>query len=126
MGSTVEKFENEPIIGVYPVPQKFSFWKGNTNQNATAMDYALSISYYQNVLWDEITVDKEITIPNIDNFNRTKYHYSNLCFGASLKALIKLMKKKNYVFLGTDLHSINAFFVQKKYLFTINQAVSSP
>jgi len=27
------------------------------------MDYALSLSYYQNVLWDEITVDKEITIP---------------------------------------------------------------
>ena len=64
--------------------------------------------------------NKEITIPNIDNFNRTKYHYSNLCFGASLKALIKLMKKKNYVFLGTNLHSVNAFFVQKKYLKKIN------
>jgi len=65
LSDPVEKFENEPIIGVYPVPQKFSFWKGNTNQNATAMDYTLSISYYQNVLWDEITVDKEITIlPN--------------------------------------------------------------
>jgi len=63
LSDPVEKFENEPIIGVYPVPQKFSFWKGNTNQNATAMDYALSISYYQNVLWDEITVDKEITVP---------------------------------------------------------------
>ena len=63
---------------------------------------------------------KEITIPNINNFNRTKYHYSNLYFGASLKALIKLMKKKNYVFLGTNLHSINAFFVQKKYLKKIN------
>jgi len=63
LSDPAEKFENEPIIGVYPVPQKFSFWKGNTNQNATAMDYALSISYYQNVLWDEITVDKEITVP---------------------------------------------------------------
>jgi len=64
LSDPVEKFENEPIIGLYPVPQKFSFWKGNTNQNATAMDYNLSISYYQNVLWDEITVDKEITIPS--------------------------------------------------------------
>ena len=63
LSDPVEKFENEPIIGIYPVPQKFSFWKGNTNQNATAMDYALSVSYYQNILWDEITVDKEITIP---------------------------------------------------------------
>ena len=63
LSDPVEKFENEPIIGVYPVPKKFSFWKGNTNQNATAMDYALSIGYYQNVLWDEITVDQEITVP---------------------------------------------------------------
>ena len=59
----VEKFENEPIIGVYPVPKKFSFWKGNTNQNATAMDYAISVSYYQNILWDNVTADEEITIP---------------------------------------------------------------
>ncbi len=69
--------------------------------------------------------DKEITVPNINNFNRTKYHYSNLCFGASLKSLIKLMKKKNYVFLGTNLHNINAFFVQKKYLKKINLKIPS-
>jgi hypothetical protein len=63
LSDPADKFENEPIIGVYPVPEKFSFWRGNTNQNATAMDYAISISYYQNILWDEITADKEITIP---------------------------------------------------------------
>jgi len=63
LSDPVEKFENEPIIGVYPVPKKFSFWQGNTNQNATSMDYSLSISYYQDVIWDDITVDKEITIP---------------------------------------------------------------
>ena len=59
----VEKFENEPVIGVYPVPKIFSFWKGNTNQNSTSMDYTLSASYYQNVLWDDVIVDEEITIP---------------------------------------------------------------
>ena len=63
----LEKFENEPVIGVYPVPKIFSFWKGNTNQNSTSMDYTLSTSYYQNVLWDDITVsgalvDDELTI----------------------------------------------------------------
>ena len=63
----LEKFENEPVIGVYPVPMIFSFWKGNTNQNSTSMDYTLSTSYYQNVLWDDITVsgalvDDELTI----------------------------------------------------------------
>ena len=59
----LEKFENEPVIGVYPVPKIFSFWKANTNQNSTSMDYSLSTSYYQNVLWDDVTVDEKITIP---------------------------------------------------------------
>ena len=63
LSDPTKKFEHEPIVGVYPVPKKFSFWKGNTNQNATGMDYSLSVSYYQNVLWDDVTVDKEITIP---------------------------------------------------------------
>ena len=63
----LEKFENEPVIGVYPVPNIFSFWKGNTNQNSTSMNYTLSTSYYQNVLWDDVTVsgalvDDELTI----------------------------------------------------------------
>ena len=64
LSDPIKKFENEPIIGIYPVPKIFSFWEGNTNQNATAMDYSLSISYYDKVLWDDITVDKEITIPS--------------------------------------------------------------
>ena len=55
--------------------------------------------------------DLEITVPNIDGFNRTNYHYSNLCYGLSLKALIKLMEKKNYYFLGTNLQKNNAFFI---------------
>jgi len=44
----------------------------------------------------------EITVPNINNFDRTKYHYSNLCWGMSLKALIAVMNEKNFVFLGTN------------------------
>ena len=59
----LEKFENEPVIGVYPVPKIFSFWEGNTNQNSTSMDYTLSTSYYKDVLWNDIIVDEEITIP---------------------------------------------------------------
>jgi len=65
LSDPIDKFEHEPVIGVYPVPKIFSFWQGNTQQNATAMDYSLSISYYQDVLWDNITVDDEVTI--LDN-----------------------------------------------------------
>ena len=59
---------------------------------------------------------KAVTVPNQKSFNRTKSHYSNLYFGASLKAIVDLMKKKNFVFVGTDLFRINAFFVSKKYI----------
>ena len=55
--------------------------------------------------------DLEITVPNINDFDITNYHYSNLCYGLSLKALIKLMEVKNYYFLGTNLQKNNAFFI---------------
>ena len=53
----------------------------------------------------------EVTIPNLTNFDRKKYHYSYLCYGVSLKALIKLMDKKKYVFAGTNIACNNAFFI---------------
>ena len=56
-----------------------------------------------------------ITVPDLDNFNRTKYHYSNLCYGMSLKALIDIMKKKEFYFLGTNVQKNNAFFVSNLY-----------
>ena len=64
VSNPVEKFEDEPVIGVYPVPQRFSYWIGNTNQNATAMNYTLTASYYKNDFWEDVVVDnQEITIP---------------------------------------------------------------
>ena len=62
----------------------------------------------------------EITVPNIKKFNRTKYHYSNLCFGASLKAIINLLEKKNYTFIGTNISKLNAFFISNNELNKIN------
>ena len=44
-------------------------------------------------------VEKNITVPNIENFNRNDYHYSNLCFGMSLKAAIKVMEEKTFILL---------------------------
>jgi hypothetical protein len=62
----------------------------------------------------------EITVPNLDNFNRSNYHYSHLCFGASLKAFINLMSEKNFIFVGTNLSSCNAFFVSKDHINKVN------
>ena len=64
--------------------------------------------------------DLEVTVPDSNIFDRSKYHYSHLCFGASIKAIIKLMMKKNFVFLGTNLLCCNAFFVSKEFFSKIN------
>jgi hypothetical protein len=53
----------------------------------------------------------EITIPNKNKFNRTKSHYTGCYYGASLKAMIKIMKQKGYDFIGTNKLNFNAFFV---------------
>tara|TARA_B110000914_G_C15444956_1_gene437975 strand:- start:94 stop:1023 length:930 start_codon:yes stop_codon:yes gene_type:complete len=57
----------------------------------------------------------EITVPNISGFERSKYHYSYLCYGMSLKALINLMDQKGYYFIGCNLQKINAFFISKEF-----------
>ncbi len=61
-----------------------------------------------------------ISVPNIKAFKRKQYHYSHLCFGASLKALINLLQRKGYVFLGTNISRINAFFILEKFKDKIN------
>jgi hypothetical protein len=57
----------------------------------------------------------EVSVPNSDNFSRNEYHYSNLCYGASLKAYVKLMDRKGYYLLGVNRLRNNAFFINKDY-----------
>ena len=55
-----EKFDGEPLVGVYPVPSRYSYWLGDTNQNSTSMDYTLSASYYKNDKWSVLWPDSKI------------------------------------------------------------------
>tara|TARA_Y100000741_G_C18182315_1_gene529874 strand:- start:26 stop:934 length:909 start_codon:yes stop_codon:yes gene_type:complete len=57
----------------------------------------------------------EITVPNLIDFDRTNYHYSNLCYGMSITAAINLMKEKNFYFIGTNLLRNNAFFISNDF-----------
>ncbi len=57
----------------------------------------------------------KISIPYIENFDRSKYHFSNLFFGASLNSFKSMLDKKGYDFLGTSSTGVNAFFVKKQY-----------
>ena len=55
----------------------------------------------------------KLSVPYNKNFVRNKVHYSNLYFGASIKAMISMMKKKGYIFIGTGSAGVNAFFCKK-------------
>ena len=69
------------------------------------------VAEYNSVFGSEL----EVTVPNLDNFDRKKYHYSHLCYGMSLKALINIMIKKNYYFIGTNNLRNNAFFISNDF-----------
>lgn len=58
------KFKDTPLVGVYPVPTRYSYWLGETKKNATSMDYTLSASYYKKTGWSDVWLDNNvISIP---------------------------------------------------------------
>jgi hypothetical protein len=56
------------------------------------------------------------TTPYDPAFFRTRYHSSNLCYGASLAALCDLATAKGYAFVGSNSHGNNAYFVRRDHL----------
>ena len=58
---------------------------------------------------------KLVTVPNKKKFIRTEEHFSNLYYGASIKAFQSLLKKNGYIFIGTNTAGNNAFFIKKNY-----------
>jgi hypothetical protein len=57
--------------------------------------------------------DKAVTVPYDEKFFRTDAHYSNIYYGASLKALVNLGKQKGYTFVGCNTFGNNAFFIRE-------------
>lgn len=53
-----------------------------------------------------------VTIPYDATFQRTRAHYSNLYWGASLKAFCLLAERKGYAFVGSNSAGNNAYFVR--------------
>jgi hypothetical protein len=70
---------------------------------------AIVVVEYNGVFGSEASV----TIPYDQNFQRSKAHYSNVYYGASLKALYKLGQEKGYQLVGCNQAGNNAFFVRK-------------
>ena len=68
-------------------------------------------------------LNKSITVPYKKDFDRSKEHYSNLYYGASIKAFIDLMKTKKYFLLGTNTAGNNAFFMRNNFLKEVNKII---
>lgn len=47
VGDPASKFKGTPVLGVYPVPTIFSFWRGDRLVNSTSMDYTLTVEFYK-------------------------------------------------------------------------------
>jgi len=62
------KFEDTPVVGVYPVPTRYSYWIGDIQQNATSMNYTLTASYFKKDLWKDISIEQnKISVPPLSN-----------------------------------------------------------
>jgi hypothetical protein len=58
------KFQSTPVVGIYPVPTKYSYWLGDIQKNSTSMDFTLTSNYYKKDKWGVIWLDNEsIQIP---------------------------------------------------------------
>ncbi|MDE1725209.1 MAG: S8 family serine peptidase [Thaumarchaeota archaeon] len=51
------QIKHTPLIGVYPVPTRYSYWTGDTKENSTSSDYTLTASYYKQVPWNGVWLD---------------------------------------------------------------------
>jgi hypothetical protein len=75
----------------------------------TGINPRIVICEYNSALGSSLPV----SIPYNQNFLKSKAHYSNLYYGASLAAICLMAEKKGYDFIGTTSAGVNAFFVRK-------------
>jgi hypothetical protein len=87
--------------------------------NIAYFNPSMIIMEYNSVFGNE----RAITTPYDPLFNRTIYHYSNLYFGASLKALTILADKLNYALICCNSAGNNAYFVRRDLLNEVIQEV---
>lgn len=57
--------------------------------------------------------NKPLTVPYDEKFVTGDKHYSNLYWGANLKAFNDLLTGKGYLYIGSNQQNLNAFFVKK-------------
>lgn len=64
-----------------------------------------------------------LSVPYAADFYRGNAHYSNLYYGASINALIKLAGERGYSLLGSNKAGSNAFFIRNDRLDNFNDRI---
>jgi hypothetical protein len=81
-------------------------------KNINSIDPSIVIIEYNSLFGNKLA----LTVPYDPEFFRTKFHYSNLYFGASLKALYDLGISKGYSLIYCTTSGNNAYFVKTNLL----------
>ena len=79
-------------FGVFVPPYETADTLQRLQAEIEALDPSIIVCEYNSLFGQK----KSVTVPYKSNFIRSKEHYSNLYYGASINAFIDLMKKKNY------------------------------
>ena len=54
-----KKFDNVPVVGIYSVPTKYSYWSGNSQINSTSMNYTLSGNIFAKNSWEDVEINNQ-------------------------------------------------------------------
>lgn len=110
-------FENVGLLSIDIDGNDYWIWEV---LNISKLNPAILILEYNSVFGKE----RAITVPYDPKFIRNTAHYSNLYYGASLKALYLLSRKKGYEFIGCNSAGNNAYFIRKDLLNDKIKAIS--
>jgi hypothetical protein len=110
INTLISEYSNQKELGILVIDvdgNDYWIWEA-----IDAVQPTIVIVEYNSLFGNE----RAITIPYQTNFRRTEAHYSNLFYGASLKALQVLATTKNYALVACNKNGNNAFFVRKDQL----------
>ena len=104
------KLKNVPLLGVYPLPTRYSYWLGDTKKNSTSMDYTVTASFYKKENWDNIWV-------NYNHIQVPPHGLTDIVATLIVPSDAKPGVYQGYISFKGDTHEVNApvsFAVKKK------------
>lgn len=63
LSDPASSFSGVPVVGVYPVPERFSYWTGATGRDSDPIEYDLTATFYGDSPWDAVWVDGDVEVP---------------------------------------------------------------